>query len=87
MKLWLTEEHLQDLVLTEKVDKGEVDVLSVTHGPRRNTGLVRISLSARKADKDISECFSAPLEWLTGGLLLFPFPAGSSEVTKRYLGG
>lgn len=75
---------MPDLVLTGKVDI-EVDVLSVNSGSRRNTGLVKVSLSAPKADKDTSECVSAPLEWLTEGLLLFPIPVDSSEVTKDIL--
>lgn len=76
---------MPDLVLTEKADIGEVDVLSVSCGPRRNTGLVEVALSVSKVDKDTSERISSPLEWLTEGLLLFPIPAGSSEVTKDIL--
>lgn len=53
---------MPDLVLTDKVDIGEVDVLSVNREPRRNTGLVKVALPARKADKDTLEDTVAPLE-------------------------
>lgn len=73
---------MSDLVLTDKVDTGELDVLHVSHEPRRNTGLVKLVLPASKAVKGTSEDTAGPLESLNGGLLLFPIPAGSSEVTK-----
>lgn len=53
---------MPDLVLTDKADTGEVDVLNVSCGSRRNTDLVKVSLSALEADKDTSELISAPLE-------------------------
>lgn len=53
---------MPDLVLTDKVDKGEADVFSDNREPRRNTGLVKVALPASKADKDTSEDTAAPLE-------------------------
>lgn len=52
---------MPDLVLTDKVDIGDiVDVLSGSCEPRRNTCLVKVALPASKAVKDTSEGTAAP---------------------------